>query len=207
LSEPKSRKRTSTNSGAAAVKPQGAAARPAAAGKTTGAARPAARAAPSGAGTASSVGGGGAPATTGTGATKSPSTAGAATIRFLSDWREEVSGAVCPGGRLRVEYAAERLPGDGGAPAKNQGVVAEVRFVPGGQHHTGRVTGGKFEVAVPADASEVMIWFYRTDRGGTSWDSRFGENYRFPISGGATDGQARARTTGRASGRRPAPAA
>src|SRR5919198_131640 len=87
-----------------------------------------------------------------------------ATIRFLSDWREEVTGDVRAGGRLRVEYAAERLPGGGTrTTAKTaQDVVAEVRFGPGGQHHTGRVTGGKFEVDVPADANEVMIWFYRT---------------------------------------------
>ncbi|HEY3082138.1 MAG TPA: DUF6209 family protein [Chloroflexota bacterium] len=203
MTEQKSRNRTRTTGGAAAGKPQEAAARPTGAGKTTGRARSAARPAAARAGATSSAGrttgAASAPATT-----SSAGALGAATIRFLPDWREEVTGDVRPGGRLRVEYAVERLPGNGAAPAaRAQGVVAEVRFVPGGQHHTGRVTGGKFEVAVPSDASEVMIWFYRTDGGATSWDSRFGENYRFSIGARTAGGQTKARATNR----RPASAA
>jgi hypothetical protein len=182
---------------------------PAGAGKTASARPAAARTKPtaSGAAAAKSPAGAKSPTANRSATAATGAASKTATIRFLSDWREEVTGDVRAGGRLRVEYAAERLPGGGTrTTAKTaQDVVAEVRFGPGGQHHTGRVTGGKFEVDVPADANEVMIWFYRTDGAATSWDSRFGENYRFSVSGAA--GQARPRTTGKSSNRRPASAA
>ena len=103
-----------------------------------------------------------------------------ATVRFTGDWREDIVGDVRAGAKLRVEYAVDRLPGNA-----RTGVVAEVMFTPGGQHHTGRVTGGKFEIAVPDDAREMTIWFHRTEGGATSWDSRFGANYSFPVQSGA----------------------
>jgi hypothetical protein len=100
-----------------------------------------------------------------------------ATIRFLSDWREETNGEVRAGAKFRLEYALDRLPG-----SSRQGVVAEIVFEPGGQHHSGRVVAGKFDVNVPDDAREMMIWFHRANGDGTSWDSRFGENYRFAVT-------------------------
>lgn len=102
------------------------------------------------------------------------------TVRFTGDWREDVVGDVRAGTKLRVEYAPDRLPGNG-----RGGVVAEVMFSPGGQHHSGRVSGGKFEIAVPEDAREMTIWFHRTEGEATMWDSRFGANYTFPIQAGA----------------------
>jgi hypothetical protein len=190
VTERKSRTRTRPT-GAAAGQSEGPAAGSIGGGRTTRAARPAAKSAPAAGGASRAAG------------------AATATVRFRPDWREDVTGDVRPGGRLRVEYATERLPGDGDAPAaRAQGVVAEVRFEPGGQHHTGRVTGGTFEVAVPEDAREVMIWFYRTDGGATSWDSRFGENYRFPVAAGASGGRSGASASKRkAANRRSAPAA
>ncbi|HEV8637342.1 MAG TPA: DUF6209 family protein [Chloroflexota bacterium] len=209
--------RTRTTGGAAAGRPRVTTGKPAGAGKTTGGARPAARTPKAGSamaaggttGAKSAVGARSAPTAKSSAARKgSAGAAGAATIRFLPDWREEVTGDVRAGGRLQVEYALDRLPGDGAArAARQQGIVAEVRFGPGGQHHTGRVTGGKFEVTVPDDANEVMIWFYRTDVGATSWDSRFGENYRFPISRGAAGAKARTTSAGKTPNRRAAPAA
>jgi hypothetical protein len=204
MTEQSSRNRTRTTSGGAAGGPQVTAGKPAGASKTTGGARPAARTAAPRRGSATAAG-----RTTGAKSSLAPKSsagaAGATTIRFLPDWREEATGDVRAGGRLRVEYALERLPGDGPARAsRQQGIVAEVRFGPGGQHHTGRVTSGKFEIPVPDDANEVMIWFYRTDGGATSWDSRFGENYRFPISGGA---KARTTSAGKTPNRRAASAA
>jgi hypothetical protein len=105
-----------------------------------------------------------------------------ATVRFTGDWREDVVGDVRAGGRLRVEYAPDRMPGN-----SRSGVIAEIMFSPGGQHHTGRVTGGKFDITVPEDAREITIWFHRTDGGATSWDSRFGANYSFPVQSAASN--------------------
>src|SRR5437899_8934383 len=34
----------------------------------------------------------------------------AATLSFLAGWREELQGEIVPGGKLRVEYAPDRLP-------------------------------------------------------------------------------------------------
>jgi hypothetical protein len=102
-------------------------------------------------------------------------------VRFTGDWREDIVGDVRAGVKLRVEYAPDRLPGNG-----KSGVIAEVMFSPGGQHHTGRVTGGRFDITVPDDAREMTIWFHRTEGGATSWDSRFGANYSFPVQAGAS---------------------
>jgi hypothetical protein len=135
-------------------------------------------------------------ATSAVGAIKAPSrakaTAGAAApkpaaggatpvVRFTGDWREDIVGDVRAGVKLRVEYAPDRLPGNG-----KGGVIAELMFSPGGQHHTGRVTGGRFDIMVPDDAREMTIWFHRTEGGATSWDSRFGANYSFPVQSGAS---------------------
>jgi hypothetical protein len=113
-------------------------------------------------------------------AAKPSAAAKPAVVRFTGDWREDIVGDVRAGAKLRVEYAPDRLPGNGRA-----GVIAEVMFSPGGQHHTGRVTGGRFDIAVPADAREVTIWFHRSQGEATSWDSRFGANYNFPVRSGA----------------------
>ena len=116
----------------------------------------------------------------------------AASLRFHAGWREELEGAIVPGGKLRVEYAPDRLP-DYRGTHKNKptwDIVATVLFSPGGQLQSGSVARKPLEVAIPVDASEVTLWFQNTDgSGGAAWDSRYGENYRYgvlPSSGAST---------------------
>ena len=109
----------------------------------------------------------------------------AARIRFLPDWREDVEGELVPGGRVAIEYALERVQQifttPAGAPVGD--VIAEALFSPGGQSKRGRADGEPFELTVPKDAAELAVWFHAADRsGGTAWDSRFGENYRFTVA-------------------------
>jgi hypothetical protein len=133
-------------------------------------------------GAAGSNGKAAAPKKKATTSTTKSATAKTPTVRFTGDWREDVVGDVRAGSKLRVEYAPDRMPGSAKA-----GVIAEVMFSPGGQHHSGRVSGGRFDITVPDDAREMTIWFHRTEGGATSWDSRFGANYSFPVQSSGTN--------------------
>jgi hypothetical protein len=126
-------------------------------------------------------------------ASKSTSGGRAATVRFHAGWREEQVGEIAAGGKLRIDYAAERLPEFRGTHNRRPtwDIIATALFSPGGQVVTGSVSRKPFELSVPRDATEVTLWFENTDGSGQmAWDSRFGENYRFPIATGAGSGSA-----------------
>ena len=73
-----------------------------------------------------------------------------------------------PGGQTR--HAALATLGDGNSPVPDNGSVDVAAEVP-----------------VPPETEAVEHWFRRTDAaGGTDWDSRFGENYRFVVVRGET---------------------
>jgi Family of unknown function (DUF6209) len=123
----------------------------------------------------------------------SPARGNSAWLRFHAGWREELEGDIVPGGKLRVDYAPQRLP-DYRGTYKNKptwDIVAMVLFSPGGQLQSGSVAKKPLEVVVPSDASEVTLWFQNTDgSGGAAWDSRYGENYRFGVSSAAAGSRA-----------------
>jgi hypothetical protein len=104
-----------------------------------------------------------------------------ARVRFEADWREMLEGELRPGGRLVVDYtAARRRQVFGGR--RSGGVVLHARFEPGGQRQCVQLGGEPAALAVPVDAAEVVVWFQATEHaGGEAWDSRFGENYRYPV--------------------------
>jgi len=129
------------------------------------------------------------------------------TVRFLAGWSEEQRGAIVGGGLLRIEYDPARLPDCRAsytfAPAWD--VEAEGRFLPGGETFSGSVvsfastgTGlrvddpspGAMEVDVPRGATSVELWF-RNWSGMSypceTWDSNFGQNYRFDVVNGTPE--------------------
>ena len=97
-----------------------------------------------------------------------------------------------------VEYDPARLTPGGNAPTASTEILCHVRFQPVGQTHTESVleyagpvagAGGSprpalLEVQVPMGTTEVELWFERRGPAGTSaWDSRYGQNYTFDVSG------------------------
>ena len=104
-----------------------------------------------------------------------------ARVRFEPDWRETLEGDLRPGGRLVVEYLAARRRQIFDARLAG-GIVVHARFAPGGQSRSETLGPDPVVLVVPADAVEVAIWFRATEHGGAeAWDSRFGENFRFPV--------------------------
>lgn len=114
---------------------------------------------------------------------------------------EQQQGLLLPGGKLSIEYDLSRLPNcrgtHNGHPAWD--MRAFVRFVPGGEILDGTVRGLRapngvptndayavpFEVDVPRDATGAEVWFKNFTGAGSScvqWDSRFGQNYVYPVS-------------------------
>ncbi len=127
------------------------------------------------------------------------------TVEFLDDYREIQHGAIVAGGVLRVAYDQRRLRG---CRSEYMSVPlwsldATARFLPGGQTFTApviepsRAPDGQpanpvldvpFEVTVPADATEVELYFhnYAQARGRCdAYDSDYGRNYRFPVVAGS----------------------
>ena len=115
-------------------------------------------------------------------------------LRFRSDWTQSRRGYIQPGGVLTVDYDPARLPlcrGERlGVPVWEIG--AFVRFHPGEQYYQkpviSRGTPGAptglipVQVGVPTDAQAVELWFQVSDVFGCSaWDSRFGQNYWYPV--------------------------
>jgi Family of unknown function (DUF6209) len=107
-------------------------------------------------------------------------------------------GRIRPGGLLAVEYDPARLTQGGNAPISSTDILCHVRFQPAGQthsesvlEHTGPLVSASgpprpalLEVAVPAGTTEVELWFERREPAGISaWDSRYGQNYTFDVSG------------------------
>ena len=123
------------------------------------------------------------PPRTGTSQNVQPSPSRVATLRFLPAWRELIEGEIVQGGALRIQYTAERVldafSGHDGLTPPN--IEAHLTFQPGGQQVVGSVAAD-FEAPVPDNAQEVAIYFQATDRNRTThWDSRYGENYRYPV--------------------------
>lgn len=123
------------------------------------------------------------------------------TVEFQSNGRLAQSDLIQQSGQLTIQYDPQRTTGcrgyHGGMPSWD--IFANVRFLPSGEVYTGPLVqhynpGGSgpifdpprpipFAVAVPADATEAQMWFLNEDVWGCkSWDSRFGENYRFEVA-------------------------
>jgi hypothetical protein len=103
-----------------------------------------------------------------------------ATVRYLLDWSHQQSGEIRPGETLRIEYDIQRLPH---CRAERYGqkawsIIAQLRFHPGRQEGAGDVSSGECDVSVPANTTQIELWFKNTDHTGCStWDSRYGQNY------------------------------
>ncbi len=97
-----------------------------------------------------------------------------------------------------MEYDPARLTPGGNPPTASTEILCHVRFQPVGQTHTqsvlesvGPVTGAggsprpaMLEVQVPMGTTPLELWFERRGPAGTSaWDSRYGQNYTFDVSG------------------------
>jgi hypothetical protein len=125
-----------------------------------------------------------------------------AQLQFRTGWKIVQQGDIVRGGRLVIDYDPKRMPDlrFTHGPIVFWRINAFVRFHPGGQFHTGPVIEGlppggpvrdhrpkSFEVEVPHDASRVELWFHsdRRELGqpGEAWDSRFGQNFWFDITG------------------------
>jgi Family of unknown function (DUF6209) len=107
-------------------------------------------------------------------------------------------GPIRPGGRLVVEYDPSRLTQGANAAAPSIDILCHARFKPVGQIHTesvlsqsspvvgaiGSTRARALEIPVPLGTTEVELWFERRGPGGdTAWDSRYGQNYTFDVSG------------------------
>jgi hypothetical protein len=133
-----------------------------------------------------------------TAATAAPTTAAdAAVLTFAAGWQELQQGTILAGGSLVLEYEPARLLESLAAEAAGGDIVGYARFSPGGPVQSAPLLGGTAaratrraaastpvaaEIPVPAEAEEVELWFERRGaEGSTSWDSRFGANYRFDV--------------------------
>ncbi|MCD6497771.1 MAG: hypothetical protein J7M25_05620 [Deltaproteobacteria bacterium] len=124
-----------------------------------------------------------------------------AALVFMAHWVQFVErNDLRAGGRVAIEYDPSRLPDcratHDGFPA--WGIEATIQFLPGGQMETGPVVAFKndhgrpidesypipFEVAVPEDATEAVLWFHNASGAGNfcdAWDSNYGRNYHFDV--------------------------
>jgi len=125
---------------------------------------------------------------------------------FYDNWDEGSGGLLRQGGYLLVHYDIDRLPEcrntHNGYPAWD--TEANLRFLPGGELVTGSVrdfvtnngtpTNEAFdvplEVQIPMGATSVEVWFRNFSGAGSTcetWDSNYGENYRYDIIPPADD--------------------
>ncbi len=130
---------------------------------------------------------------------EAPPTTGEVTIRFH---RDQVSSGISrighlhPGAELRVEYDPSRLIDADNGPSGSAEIVCHALFQPTGQEHAAdlqfpntvgrRLHGvprpGVFQTTIPEHSTLVELWFERRGAAGTEgWDSRYGQNYRFPV--------------------------
>lgn len=132
-------------------------------------------------------------------------TAATTTLQFLEDWTHIQSGMIERGGQLKIDYGKRRLPRcfTMWRGAELGDIVAYLRFYPrgeitrgsvvapirDGENPPGMVIGHRptlLELPIPSDATQVELWFHnfsQTSSRCDAWDSRFGENYWFEISG------------------------
>ena len=125
----------------------------------------------------------------------------AVTIQFRRDQKNSgVSrhGVLHPGGRLKIEYDASRLGAEGGATSTLTAVICHMRFQPSGEQQSGTLlpqagwsvnaqSGAPrplaCEVQIPERTSQLEVWFEgRAQTETTGWDSRYGQNYTFPVA-------------------------
>jgi hypothetical protein len=104
-------------------------------------------------------------------------------IHFLPGWVTQVDGTLTGAPLIAVDYDVSRLPKCratyNGLPAWS--VAADWSF-DGGRAQTADVSQGPAIVAVPQDARELQLWFEGSDDSGcTTWDSLYGQNYRFTL--------------------------
>jgi hypothetical protein len=120
------------------------------------------------------------------------------TLDFLEGWRHLQQGELRQGGQLLLRFDEQRLPvcraSRNGLPS--WGIAAAGLFHPGGETFRGVVYGTRLDGAggplppeprelaadVPPDAEWVELWFENSDaRACHAWDSRYGQNYAFPV--------------------------
>jgi hypothetical protein len=116
-----------------------------------------------------------------------------ATLRFAGDWSETLTGRLTAGGTVNIDYALSRLPScrQGYNGFATWDILAHSRFDGGASTWVTvtRPNGAErlpvlTPISIPAGARELEIWFSSSDRGGCrQYDSDFGANYRFAISG------------------------
>jgi hypothetical protein len=110
-------------------------------------------------------------------------------VRFLENWRTAIEGQVAGAETVTFEYDSARLPDcrAGYAGHAAWSIIMWHRFDGGPAHYVDvtRPSGTKREpnpvnLAVPAGAHELEVWFQNSDRAGClRWDSKYGQNYRF----------------------------
>ena len=109
---------------------------------------------------------------------------GGASVHFAPGWREWVEGELRPGRGFDVVYEPERARECFGT-APPSAMFAQAEFFPGGELRTRRLIDGSARFAAPRGSREVALWFHaESGDGGQVWDTRFGENYRYPIGRG-----------------------
>ena len=125
-----------------------------------------------------------------------PPPPGTATVVFNTGWTQTTYGSFVQGGKLDVSYALARMPGCEGETTDGVeawATTAYAYFLPGGETLPGVVSGPfdatagtwtslLFERDIPSDATSVQLWFETSGEGcQTSWDSDFGQNYRYSV--------------------------
>jgi hypothetical protein len=118
------------------------------------------------------------------------------TIAFASDFTDAADGPVVAGGTVRIRYDLSRLTGCRGESNGSEawGVTGWAQF--GSSEPTSfavsRIANGKVvpldaELAIPASATSVALWFSESNVWGCiAYDSNEGANYQFDVQ--ARDG-------------------
>lgn len=106
-----------------------------------------------------------------------------ARIAFAADHSVTQSGALVPGGQVRLEYDPARL-----TTCRNSrngydlwDITAHVRWNTG-EGSSASIKNGALLVSIPTTARAVEVWFENTAVPGCqAWDSNYGQNYRFDL--------------------------
>jgi hypothetical protein len=117
----------------------------------------------------------------------------AATLTFAADWTVSVDGPLVAGAPLVVRYAASRnsctAPADGGlSTIMHAKVDGQRKWWVVQQFGRKPVKGVMGSVGYVPEGHHLSVWFENgavgqaDERTCTSWDSRFGANYYFPIA-------------------------
>jgi len=124
---------------------------------------------------------------------------GNATLRFKRDQKSSgISrlGQLRPGQHVKVEYDLARLIPDDEPVAGPVEIVCHMLFQPTGEERGGKLQQptaalpseqrrrlASIEIAVPRETTALELWFERLGPTGTTgWDSRYGQNFRFPVT-------------------------